>query len=86
MRSKDPDDRYDAHWISRDIEQRTLEEAMLDHVYKVFQQCSGNLMMAADILGLTRTTLYKYLKRRETMSTSEKPLRISLRRRRRENE
>jgi transcriptional regulator of acetoin/glycerol metabolism len=33
------------------------------HIQKVLQMCNGNRLRAAQILGIGRTSLYRYLKR-----------------------
>jgi Bacterial regulatory protein, Fis family len=41
----------------------SLEEVRKVHIQKVLQMCNGNRLRAAQILGIGRTTLYRYLKR-----------------------
>ena len=45
---------------SRDVE--TLDEVEQQHVRKVVEQCHGNMSRAAEMLGITRQTLYKKIK------------------------
>jgi len=40
-----------------------LEEVRKDHIERVLQLCSGNRVRAAQMLGIGRTSLYRYLKR-----------------------
>jgi transcriptional regulator of acetoin/glycerol metabolism len=40
-----------------------LEEVRKVHIHKVLQMCNGNRLRAAQILGIGRTSLYRYLKR-----------------------
>jgi DNA-binding NtrC family response regulator len=40
----------------------TLNEAMFDHIRRVFEMCGGNAAAAARTLGISRTTLFKRLK------------------------
>ena len=40
----------------------SLAEAEADHVKAVLDQCEGNVSLAARILGISRTTLYKKLR------------------------
>ena len=41
----------------------SLEEVGKVHIQKVLQMCNGNRLRAAQILGIGRTSLYRYLKR-----------------------
>jgi len=41
----------------------SLEEVRKVHIQKVLQMCNGNRLRAAQILGIGRTSLYRYLKR-----------------------
>jgi len=41
----------------------SLEEVRKVHIQKVLQMCNGNRLRTAQILGIGRTTLYRYLKR-----------------------
>lgn len=42
----------------------TLEEVQDEHIRKAIDKCHGNLTQAAEILGVTRQTLYNKLKRK----------------------
>jgi len=41
----------------------SLEDVRKVHIQKVLQMCNGNRLRAAQILGIGRTSLYRYLKR-----------------------
>jgi len=41
----------------------SLDEVRKNHIQKVLQMCNGNRLRAAQILGIGRTGLYRYLKR-----------------------
>jgi transcriptional regulator of acetoin/glycerol metabolism len=41
----------------------SLDEVRKAHIQKVLQMCNGNRLRAAQILGIGRTSLYRYLKR-----------------------
>jgi DNA-binding NtrC family response regulator len=41
----------------------SLDEVRKQHIQKVLQMCNGNRLRAAQILGIGRTSLYRYLKR-----------------------
>lgn len=41
----------------------SLDEVCKVHIQKVLQMCNGNRLRAAQILGIGRTSLYRYLKR-----------------------
>jgi len=41
----------------------SLDEVRKVHIQKVLQMCNGNRLRAAQILGIGRTSLYRYLKR-----------------------
>ena len=40
-----------------------LEQMELEHVHKVLDKCHGNISKAAELLGITRQTLYAKMKR-----------------------
>jgi transcriptional regulator of acetoin/glycerol metabolism len=40
-----------------------LEDIRKDHIERVLKLCSGNRVRAAQMLGIGRTSLYRYLKR-----------------------
>ncbi|MEQ1473780.1 MAG: helix-turn-helix domain-containing protein, partial [Candidatus Acidiferrum sp.] len=40
-----------------------LEEVSKVHIQRVLQMCMGNRLRAAQVLGIGRTSLYRYLKR-----------------------
>lgn len=42
----------------------TLEEVRQEHIERVLQSCQGNRLRAAQMLGIGRTSLYRFLKRR----------------------
>ena len=42
----------------------TLEEVRREHIERVLQTCQGNRLRAAQVLGIGRTSLYRFLKRR----------------------
>jgi len=44
----------------------TLEEVRREHIERVLQSCQGNRLRAAQLLGIGRTSLYRFLKRRAT--------------------
>lgn len=50
----------DAVEKSRDVV--TLDELEQQHVHRVVDQCHGNMSKAAELLGITRQTLYRKLK------------------------
>jgi ActR/RegA family two-component response regulator len=41
----------------------SLDEVRKVHIQKVLQMCNGNRLRATQILGIGRTSLYRYLKR-----------------------
>ena len=49
--------------IDRSQEVETLESIETMHIHKVVDQCHGNISRAAELLGITRQTLYAKLKR-----------------------
>ena len=49
--------------IDRSQEVETLERIETTHIQKVVDQCHGNISRAAELLGITRQTLYAKLKR-----------------------
>lgn len=49
--------------IDRSQEVETLESIESIHIHKVVDQCHGNISRAAELLGITRQTLYAKLKR-----------------------
>ena len=48
--------------INRSREVVPLDEVEQQHVRKVVEQCHGNMSRAAEMLGITRQTLYKKIK------------------------
>ena len=48
--------------INRSREVMPLDEVEQQHVRKVVEQCHGNMSRAAEMLGITRQTLYKKIK------------------------
>ncbi|GAC1618962.1 MAG: sigma 54-interacting transcriptional regulator [Candidatus Acidiferrum sp.] len=48
---------------SEDWRPLSLDEMRKDHIQKVLEICHGNRLRAAQILGIGRTSLYRYLKR-----------------------
>ena len=42
----------------------TLEEVRREHIERVLETCQGNRLRAAQVLGIGRTSLYRFLKRR----------------------
>jgi DNA-binding NtrC family response regulator len=41
----------------------TLDEMEKDHIRRTIDRCHGNLTQAAELLGITRQTLYNKMKR-----------------------
>ena len=41
----------------------TLDEVEADHIRRALDRCHGNLTKAAEILGITRQTLYNKMKK-----------------------
>jgi DNA-binding NtrC family response regulator len=41
----------------------TLEEVKRRHIFKILSECKGNQTMAADRLGISRTHLWRILKK-----------------------
>lgn len=50
----------------------SLEEVRKFHIQRVLEMCQGNRLRAAQILGIGRTSLYRYLKRDGSDSVREK--------------
>ena len=50
-----------------------LEEVRRLHIQRVLEMCEGNRVRAAQILGIGRTSLYRYLKRRNKNKTEIAP-------------
>lgn len=50
--------------IEKATRMQTLEELQDEHIRKAIDKCHGNLTQAAEILGITRQTLYNKLKRK----------------------
>ena len=51
----------------RDVVEKSREVVTLDkleqqHVHRVVEQCHGNMSKAAELLGITRQTLYRKLR------------------------
>lgn len=49
--------------IDRSLKVETLESIESNHIHKVVDKCHGNISRAAELLGITRQTLYAKLKR-----------------------
>ncbi len=49
--------------IDRNTEVETLESIEAQHIQRVVDKCHGNISRAAELLGITRQTLYAKLKR-----------------------
>lgn len=52
-----------AHPGREDWHPLPLDEVRMQHIQKVLEMCNGNRLRAAKILGIGRTSLYRYLKR-----------------------
>jgi DNA-binding NtrC family response regulator len=50
----------------------SLEEIEKQHIQRVLEMCQGNRLRAAQVLGIGRTSLYRYLKRDGYSTTKEK--------------
>jgi DNA-binding NtrC family response regulator len=42
----------------------TLDDVRREHIERVLEMCGGNRLRAAQVLGIGRTSLYRFLKRR----------------------
>src|SRR5579871_3278840 len=51
-----------------------LEEVRRQHIRRVLESCEGNRVRAAQMLGIGRTSLYRFLKRNEKKSSSSAAL------------
>ncbi len=51
--------------IDKSREVQTLERIEADHVRRTVEQCKGNVSRAAEMLGITRQTLYAKMKKQE---------------------
>ncbi len=49
--------------VDRSMEVETLESIESKHVHRVVDKCHGNISRAAELLGITRQTLYAKMKR-----------------------
>lgn len=49
--------------LDRSNEVATLDEVEADHIRRALDRCHGNLSQAADLLGISRQTLYNKMKR-----------------------
>jgi DNA-binding NtrC family response regulator len=58
LQHRDPRARQDDDW-----KPLSLEEVRKMHIQRVLEMCQGNRLRAAQILGIGRTSLYRYLKR-----------------------
>ncbi|MFZ0211447.1 MAG: sigma-54 dependent transcriptional regulator [Candidatus Acidiferrales bacterium] len=50
-----------------------LEEIDRIHIKKVLEMCSGNRVRASQVLGIGRTSLYRFLKREQQLPTGNSP-------------
>ena len=48
-----------------------LKTRMLQHVHQTLIACNGNISMASKRLGISRSTLYRYLKKKERLDNDE---------------
>jgi transcriptional regulator of acetoin/glycerol metabolism len=55
---RDPHSREGEDW-----KPLSLDEVRKAHIQRVLEMCQGNRLKAAQILGIGRTSLYRYLKR-----------------------
>jgi transcriptional regulator with PAS, ATPase and Fis domain len=53
----------------------SLDEVRKVHIQRVFAMCMGNRLRAAQVLGIGRTSLYRYLKRDQLEPDSQVKLR-----------
>lgn len=51
--------------IDNNREVQTLERVETDHVRRTVEQCKGNVSRAAEMLGITRQTLYAKMKKQD---------------------
>jgi transcriptional regulator of acetoin/glycerol metabolism len=51
-----------------------LEEVRRQHIRRVLEACEGNRVRAAQMLGIGRTSLYRFLKRSEKKSSNSASL------------
>jgi transcriptional regulator of acetoin/glycerol metabolism len=52
----------------------SLEEVRKIHIQRVLEMCQGNRLRAAQILGIGRTRLYRYLKRDDYDDREKNPV------------
>lgn len=50
--------------VDRNREIAPLHQIESEHVHKAVEKCNGNISMAADLLGITRQTLYAKMKKK----------------------
>jgi DNA-binding NtrC family response regulator len=50
-----------------------LEEVRRQHIRRVLESCAGNRVRAAQMLGIGRTSLYRFLKRSERQDLNSAP-------------